>query len=122
MVWVPELRKSDPRSQAAQLAKEALTIRERVPANSFLVVLDQAGKSFTSEGFARFFGERLSRSTTGLTFVVGGHLGLSQRLIGEADLRLSLSEMTFPHELARVILLEQVYRGLSILKGLPYHR
>lgn len=73
----------------------------------------------TSEELARFL-ERHGSASRPLTFVCGGFLGLAERIIERARTRLSLSKMTFSHELARVVLLEQVYRGLTILKGKPY--
>jgi len=82
-----------------------------------LVALDVQGDAWDSPAFARFLGQHASPC-----FLVGGPDGLSQEALEGAALRLSLSPLTFPHELARLILTEQIYRGLTILKGHPYHR
>lgn len=119
---VAELKKNDPRTRAAQLAKEARKVREKLPAKGFLVVLDERGQEYASEELARLLDLKINQGGGPLTFLAGGYSGLSPELLRSADLRLSLSKLTFPHELARVILLEQVYRAMSIIKGLPYHR
>lgn len=74
----------------------------------------------TSAEFARFLAEREASGRRSLAFVVGGFLGLAERLLDRADLRLSLSRMTLSHELCRVVLLEQVYRSLTLMKGRSY--
>lgn len=119
---VTERKKTDPRSMSSQLGKEALQLREKLPRGGFLVALDERGDTYSSMELARFLEQRLSHGTGPITFLAGGHAGLPEDLLRSADLRLSLSKLTFPHEMARVILLEQVYRALSILKGLPYHK
>jgi len=85
-------------------------------------VLDVAGEEISSEGFAEFLENELRRPGRSLTFVIGGAEGLSPEVRSRADRRLSLSQMTLTHELARLILLEQIYRGFTILKGKRYHR
>jgi 23S rRNA (pseudouridine1915-N3)-methyltransferase len=87
----------------------------------FVVLLDSRGKQFTSEEFAGFIETHQSRSTQTLLFVVGPADGFSEKMLKSADQLLSLGRMTLPHELARVVLLEQIYRAFTILKGHPYH-
>lgn len=88
--------------------------------DDYIICLFDGGKEMNSEEFARFLEETGSSATRCITFVVGGFLGLAERILKRADLLLSLSKMTFSHELTRVILLEQIYRSLAIMKGRHY--
>ena len=88
--------------------------------DAYIICLLDQGKEMTSQEFARFFGGAERESGKPLAFVVGGFLGLAESIIARADLRLALSRMTFSHELSRVILLEQVYRALTIHRGRHY--
>jgi 23S rRNA (pseudouridine1915-N3)-methyltransferase len=88
--------------------------------NDYIICLVDEGKQMSSEEFARFLERCQLGPSRSLAFVVGGFLGLATRILDLADLRLSLSRMTFSHELARVVLLEQVYRSLTIVKGKHY--
>ena len=88
---------------------------------SMLVLLDSRGKQFSSEEFARFLGDYQDRNPLPLIFAVGPADGFSDVARGAAQQSISLGTMTLPHELARVVLLEQVYRAFTILKGHPYH-
>ena len=119
---VPEMRKVDPRKRVSQENKEARLLEKKIDAKSFLVVLEETGKEFTSVGFAELLENLMNRSGSEVVFLGGGHAGIPQALVDRSDLRVSLSRLTLPHELARVVLLEQIYRSLSIIRGLPYHR
>ena len=88
---------------------------------SMLVLMDSRGKQFSSEEFARFLGEYQDHNPLPLVFAVGPADGFSEAVRGAAQHTISLGAMTLPHELARVVLLEQVYRAFTILKGHPYH-
>ena len=88
--------------------------------NDYIICLSDKGIEMSSKEFARFLGKMMSHSTRAATFVVGGFLGLDKRIIQKADFLLSLSKMTFSHELIRLILLEQIYRSLTIMKGQHY--
>lgn len=101
--------------------EEAKGIRQRLPKKATLVLLDEKGKSMDSEGFAKELSSLMEQGGKELTFVIGGAYGLSQDLKEDAHLLLALSKMTFSHQLTRIVLLEQLYRGLSILHGDPYH-
>ncbi|HTM88366.1 MAG TPA: 23S rRNA (pseudouridine(1915)-N(3))-methyltransferase RlmH [Terriglobales bacterium] len=103
----------------AALLKLAARTANRAP--STLVLLDNRGRQFTSEEFARFLDEQQSRSPQPLLLAVGPADGFSEQARKGASLLLSLGKMTLPHELARVVLLEQLYRAFTILKGHPYH-
>jgi 23S rRNA (pseudouridine1915-N3)-methyltransferase len=87
---------------------------------AFVICLLDRGKEMTSDGFARFLQGRQRDAGRPLAFVVGGFLGLADRILDRADMTMSLSRMTFSHELARVVLLEQVYRALTIVGGRHY--
>ncbi len=86
-----------------------------------LVLLDERGKQLSSEEFAEFLRRHQDRGTQALVFAVGGADGFSDQARAASGFLLSLGRMTLPHELARVVLLEQLYRGFTILKGHPYH-
>jgi 23S rRNA (pseudouridine1915-N3)-methyltransferase len=88
---------------------------------SFLVLLDSRGKQLSSEELAKFLGSYQDQSSVPLVFVIGPANGFSEETRGSASLLLSLGKMTMAHELARVVLLEQIYRAFTILKGHPYH-
>lgn len=102
--------------------KEAHAILRHIPQQSFLVFLDSQGKSLSSEDFADFIKVRQIQSTKNLVFVIGGFLGLSDEIKKRADLLLSFSAMTFTHQMMPILLLEQIYRGYSIIAGSPYHK
>lgn len=111
---------------AAEVARiqerEAEGIRAELRGRWYPVLLAQEGKAFTSEQFAAFLEERALRGEGDVAFVVGGSLGAAPALFDAARLVLSLSAMTLPHQLARVVLLEQLYRALTIRRGEPYHK
>lgn len=95
--------------------------KSRNSEKSTLVLLDSRGKQFSSEEFARFLGDYQDRSPLPLVFAIGPADGFSNAALRAAQYTLSLGKMTLPHELARVVLLEQLYRAFTILKGHPYH-
>ena len=99
--------------------KEELTIKEIISKNETLVTLNENGQSFTSKQLAT---KLLNSHNQNITFVVGGASGLSPSLISSASWQLSLSPLTFPHELARLLLIEQLYRAKTIIQGGPYHK
>lgn len=98
---------------------EALGLEKHLK-DDYIICLFDKGREMKSEQFARFLEKTALDYPHSLTFVVGGFLGLADRIIQKADYLLSLSRMTFAHELTRVVLLEQVYRSLTILKGRKY--
>ena len=93
----------------------------RVPEDSELIVLDVLGKSLSSEELAAHLGEKMLEGTPNLAFVIGGAFGLSPAVRQAAQLRLSFSRMAFTHQMARLLLVEQVYRAFKILRGEKYH-
>ena len=103
------------------LADVEARFRKAIPDDRALVVaLEVDGKSWSSQRFAKYLGEVQNRGVQTLCFLIGGADGLPPALSAQADLRLSLSSMTLPHRLARLFLVEQIYRGFTILRGEPY--
>jgi len=101
--------------------KEALLVMDKLQASDHLILLDEKGKSFTSANFAKHIDRLMNLNKDRIVFLVGGPWGFDESLYGRAQGKLAISEMTFSHQLIRVLFAEQLYRGLSILKGLPYH-
>jgi 23S rRNA (pseudouridine1915-N3)-methyltransferase len=96
-------------------------LARRWPASGETIALEPDGVSWTTEELARQIEHRMTRGTRGLTFVIGGADGIPAALSAKANLRLSLSAMTLPHRLARLVLCEQIYRALTIIRHEPYH-
>lgn len=94
----------------------------KVDPSDRLVALDPRGKSWTSEAFAKFLQQHMTSDPRRLTFIIGDYEGLSETVKERADVLWSLSPLTFTHDLTRVLLLEQIYRALTIIKNLPYAR
>lgn len=109
------------RVSAQSLQKEGEKITAHMDPRAFNVVLDAKGRGFDSEGFAGWLQKRQMYGTKEIEFVIGGDLGLHPSVISKSDMRLSLSAMTFTHQMARIILLEQIYRAFTIIRGEPYH-
>ena len=97
-------------------------ILNQIKAGSFVIVLEVTGKSLSSEQFAAQIKEIESQGINQLVFIIGGAEGLSDEIKQKADLLLSFSDMTFPHQLMRLFLVEQIYRAFKILKNEPYHK
>ncbi len=103
--------------------REAEKIRQAIASQDCVIALDEHGKEFSSEQFAAFLSRYQQRGDVKrLVFVTGGATGLSEEFLDTADVALALSRMTFPHQLCRLVLLEQIYRGLTILAGESYHK
>ncbi len=115
-VEVRELKECTDKNSEVAMMREADAILALLRNDTYAVVLDRRGMRLTSEGMARLL------KKTDVTFIIGGPEGLSDAVKQRAGLALSLSDMTFPHQLARVMLLEQVYRGCTINAGDRYHR
>lgn len=102
--------------------KEGDKILSKIKQNSFVIALAIDGKNLSSEGLAEYISNLGVTGNSSITFVIGGSLGLSDDVLKRADYKLSFSKMTFPHQLMRLILLEQVYRAFRINNGEPYHK
>lgn len=106
----------------AALLEEGKVIAQSLESGNFLIALDREGKTFDSTQLAKMLQKQIEAGIRKMDFVIGGPVGLDKKILTQANLRLSLSAMTLPHELARVVLLEQLYRALTILRGEPYHK
>ena len=124
-VELPESRLPDDPSPAElrrALQAEAAAIRQRLPGSGALVALCIEGRPCSSEELSRRLTELGVQGRTQLTFLIGGSVGLDESLKQQADWRLSMSPMTFPHHMARIMLLEQIYRAYQIAGGAKYHK
>ena len=101
--------------------KEGQLILAKVQATDLLILLDENGKMYTSNEFATFFEKKMIQGKTSIVFVIGGAFGFSKEVYDRANELISLSKMTFSHQLIRIIFLEQLYRSFTILKGEKYH-
>lgn len=104
------------------LEKEADAVEKAIPKNAFVVALCVEGKPMSSPQFAQLFRDREQSGKPDLCFLIGSSFGMDERLKKQADVRMSMSPMTFPHHLARVLLAEQIYRAYQINRGSRYHK
>ena len=103
-------------------AVEAARVLDRIRDRDFVIALDAKGTKFTSEEFARYIEGVFSKGASRYVLVIGGSHGLDVSVLSRADLLLSFSDFTFPHQLMRIILLEQLYRAFQIMRGTKYHK
>jgi len=121
VVEIPELK------NVAALSKEQIKLREgelilrNVRNSDYVILLDEHGKEYRSVEFARVLEDKMSRSGRDLVFIIGGAYGFSKEVYDRADGKISLSQMTFSHQIVRTIFAEQLYRAFTIMKGEPYH-
>jgi len=113
---------SSPANESAAVEKEGQRILAEIPEGSLVVALDIRGQNWTSEDLANGFRVWELAGRNPVVFIIGGDLGVSPVVLDTCDIQLSLSRMTFTHPMARVLLLEQIYRAFRILRGEPYHR
>lgn len=102
--------------------KEGKKILSKINPSSYIITLEIKGKNLTSEELAKKLEDIMIEGNNEITFIIGGSLGLSKEVLEKSSFRLSFSKMTFPHQLMRLILLEQIYRGFRIIKHEPYHK
>lgn len=107
--------------ESDQKSREAASVRQLLKEGDYLVALDEGGVSVTSDGLSRFIQQRANSSVKRIVFLIGGAYGLDGALLQQAPFRWSLSALTFPHQLVRLILAEQVYRACTILRNEKYH-
>jgi 23S rRNA (pseudouridine1915-N3)-methyltransferase len=119
---VHEIPESRARDAVTRMAEEAAAISAAIPEKSVLVALDERGDNIDSAGFARHLGRWRDASVAHTIFVIGGADGLSPDLRRKAKLGIAFGSATWPHQMVRVMLLEQIYRAATILAGHPYHR
>ena len=104
------------------LIEEGSAIIKTINKTDFVIALDIIGKRFTSESLAKKISDLGVKGNSEISFVIGGSIGLSQEVLERANLRMSFSDMTFPHQMMRVLLLEQIYRAYKIQRNEPYHK
>ncbi len=118
---IPDIKKSRSLTQQQQKELEAQAMMQKLTGGDFVVLLDEKGRRYTSRQFAAFIDKKMLTLPQRLTFIVGGPYGFSQEIYNRADQLLSLSDMTFPHEMVRLFFAEQLYRAFAIIGGEPYH-
>lgn len=125
MVWPLNLKEVEERNSlkpAALKRKEALLLQAAVPKGALIVALDKGGKSHTSEQLADQFGRWMQEGPSDIAFVIGGADGLDHSILQSARQKIAMGAMTWPHMLARIMLIEQIYRAQCILANHPYHK
>ena len=125
LIELPEHRLPEnpsPAEISVGLEKEADQILAKLPKGTWLCVFTPEGKELTSEGFAQKLSEVKISGKSSACFLIGSSFGISQRIKDKADFRLSMGKMTFPHHLARIMVLEQIYRAEAIQAGSKYHK
>ena len=120
LVTIPELKNTKSLSEQQQKAAEGDLILKQIQPSDTVVLLDEHGKEFRSKEFAKWL-EQKRNTARRLVFVVGGPYGFSQEVYARANEQLSLSKMTFSHQMIRLVFTEQIYRACTIIKGEPYH-
>lgn len=120
-IIIPGLRNSKNFSPEEFKLKEGELLLKNFREDDFIVLLDERGKITTSPDFAQFVQQRMNTGIKSLTFVIGGAYGFSDDVYKSADFKISLSSLTFPHQLVRIIFMEQLYRAMTILRNEPYH-
>lgn len=121
IIDLPELKNTKALTEEQQKTKEAELILKKVTPQDHLILLDEAGQEFTSVQFANYLNKRAISSVANMVFVVGGPYGFDQSVYQRANDKLSLSRMTFSHQMVRLFFVEQLYRAYTIIKGEPYH-
>lgn len=121
VTYLPDLRNTKSLSEAQQKSGEGEMILSSLQPSDFVVLLDEGGKEFRSIEFADWIEKKMASGLKRLVFVIGGPYGFSEAVYGRADTKLSLSRMTFSHQIVRAIFTEQLYRAFTILRNEPYH-
>ncbi len=121
-ITVEELTEARHQTPEARKSDEATRLLNRAAASTLLIALDENGKQFNSREFADFLSTNAREGQQMMSFALGGPDGHGKELLSKAHKRISLSKMTLPHGLARICLIEQIYRATTILSGHPYHR
>lgn len=118
---IPDVKNAKNLSQLLQKQSEGEEILKRTTTSDDLILLDEKGKTYTSEGFAEFLQKKMNSGLKNLIFVIGGPYGFSEEVYARANGKVSLSSMTFSHQMVRLFFIEQLYRGFTILRNEPYH-
>lgn len=118
---VPDVKMHAKRSPGEQARKEGEILLKKLEGTSPFFLLDESGKTYSSEGFAGFLQKRMNSGIRQLTLVIGGPYGFSESVYARAEGKISLSRMTFSHQMVRLFVVEQLYRAFTILNNEPYH-
>jgi 23S rRNA (pseudouridine1915-N3)-methyltransferase len=118
-ITVPKAVRARPEKE--QKSEEAKLFQKHIRDQDFVVLLDEAGKELGSVEFSKFLGQKMGQSIKSLVFVIGGPYGFDDWMYERANFKLSLSKMTFSHQMVRLFFMEQLYRAFTILKGEKYH-
>ncbi|MBP6001753.1 MAG: 23S rRNA (pseudouridine(1915)-N(3))-methyltransferase RlmH [Flavobacterium sp.] len=121
MELIPDIKNVKNLSENQQKEKEGEQILARLSATDQLILLDENGKTFSSVGFSDYLQKKMNAGIKTLVLVIGGPYGFSEEVYAKAQGKISLSEMTFSHQMVRLFVIEQLYRGFTILKNEPYH-
>lgn len=121
LLIIPDLKNTKNLSENQQKQKEGELILDKVKTSDTLILLDENGKEFSSVVFSKFIEQKMIAGVKNLIFVIGGPYGFSQDVYNKAQGKVSLSKMTFSHQMIRMIFVEQFYRAMTIIKGEPYH-
>lgn len=125
IIEVADEKTPDSASEAQELLikeKEANRLLEKIKEDAYVFTLEIKGKRFTSESFSECINKVTIQGNSHLIFIIGGSLGLHEKVLKRSNQSISFSDMTFPHQLMRVILAEQIYRAFRIMKNEPYHK
>ena len=120
-VIIPDIKDAGSYAARDRLLKEGEKVLQKLTPQDYLILLDEGGKEFSSGQFSQFLEKELNKSYKKLIFLVGGSFGFSPELQQRANFKISLSKMTFSHQMVRLFFLEQIYRGFTILNNEPYH-
>lgn len=120
-VEIPDIKNVKNRTTEEIKNLESSLILSKIKSSDFVVLLDEKGKEYTSVQFADYIQTQFNSGSQGLVFVIGGAYGFGDEVYQRANDKLALSKMTFSHQMVRMFFIEQLYRGLSILKNEPYH-
>jgi 23S rRNA (pseudouridine1915-N3)-methyltransferase len=118
---IPDIKKGKNLSEEQQKQKEGELILNTINSSDVLILLDETGKQLDSIGFSNYLQKHMNSGIKQLVFVIGGPYGFSESVYNQAQGKLSLSKMTFSHQMVRLFIIEQIYRGFTILKNEPYH-
>ena len=121
LLEIPELKGVSSFTQSQIKSREGELILKAVKPSDEVILLDEHGKEYRSVDFAKKIEEKISRGSRDIVFVIGGAYGFSDEVYSRADGKISLSQMTFSHQMVRTIFAEQLYRAFTIIKGEPYH-
>ena len=120
-IEIPELKNAKKLSEEQIKQQEGQLILNQIKPGEIIVLLDERGKQFTSIDYSKYLQKKFNSGGKGIAFVIGGAYGFSDEIYAKATDKISLSKMTFSHQMVRLFFLEQIYRGFTILKGEPYH-